>query len=74
MMKTNRRTGRQPRRRVGHLNLPAYCDFSCPYASFASPDAVGACRRDQAVYCSLLDAYNMKNAICIMRKAGGLKR
>ncbi len=49
-------------------NLPKYCDFACRYASFAPADAVGACRREQAVYCTLLKEYNNKNASCAARK------
>ncbi len=46
-------------------STPLYCDFHCPHASFAPPDATGACRREQAVYCLLVRQYNNKNARCI---------
>ncbi len=49
-------------------NLPKYCDFTCKFASFAPEDAVGACRREQAVYCTLLKEFNNKNAPCAARK------
>jgi hypothetical protein len=55
-------------------NLPVYCDFNCAYSSFASPEAVGACRRDQAVYCTLLDTYNMKHSMCLVRKQGNMRK
>ena len=54
--------------------LPVYCDFTCTYASFASPDAVGACRREQAVYCLVLDTFNMKHSLCLTRRQPRLKR
>jgi hypothetical protein len=54
-------------------NLPVYCDFSCTYSSFTSPEAVGACRRDQAVYCTLFDTYNMKHSLCLVRNQGNQK-
>jgi len=56
-----------PPRRPSSSTLPLYCDFGCPRAAFAPADAVGACRREQAVYCTLLKRYNNKNARCIAR-------
>jgi len=50
-------------------DLPKYCDFTCPHASFAPNDAVGACRREMAVYCTLLAKYNNKNARCAARES-----
>jgi hypothetical protein len=47
--------------------LPMFCDFTCPHAAFASPEATGACRREQAVYCGLVDAYNTKHRPCLGR-------
>ena len=47
--------------------LPYYCDYSCPYASFPPSDAVGACRREAGVYCTMLERYNNKNARCLAR-------
>jgi len=49
-------------------HLPMFCDFSCPHAGFAQPDAVGACRKDIAVYCSLYKKHNNKNSNCLGRK------
>jgi len=49
--------------------FPLFCDFSCPYAGFAQPDAVGACRRDLAVYCNRFMKHNNKNSHCIGRKS-----
>ena len=48
-------------------SLPLYCDFSCPKSDFPPTDAVGACRREQAVWCNVLNAYNNKNARCKVR-------
>jgi len=48
--------------------LPQYCDFSCRHAQFASADSVGACRREQGVYCALLKQFNNKNSVCAARK------
>ena len=47
--------------------LPAFCDYTCPHAGFASNDASGACRREQAVHCTLSGSYNNKNAPCLER-------
>ena len=47
--------------------FPLYCDFDCPHAAFAEPDALGACRRDQGVYCTVLARYNNKNGRCLVR-------
>ena len=49
----------------GAADLPEFCDFDCPHASFSPPDASGACRRDQAVWCVLVGRYNNKNARCL---------
>ncbi len=46
--------------------LPAFCDYHCPYAAFAGPDAVGACRRELAVYCTIAGAYVTKNSPCVV--------
>jgi hypothetical protein len=49
----------------GAADLPEFCDFDCPHATFSPPDASGACRRDQAVWCTLTSRYNNKNARCL---------
>lgn len=49
-----------------HGALPAYCDYSCPHAGFASKEAVGDCRKELAVYCSLLKRFNAKNNKCLV--------
>ena len=51
--------------------LPQFCDYSCEHARFASEDAVGACRRELGVLCTILNAYVNKNAKCQVRKQGG---
>ena len=45
---------------------PLFCDFSCEYADFAAPDAVGACRRDVGVWCKKAKRYNTKHAKCVL--------
>jgi hypothetical protein len=50
---------------------PPFCDFACPYATFPPADAVGACRREAGVFCSLLKRYNNKNATCLVTKPRG---
>jgi len=47
--------------------LPLFCDYSCTHASFAPGDAIGACRKELAVYCTLLEQFNNKNSRCIAR-------
>ncbi len=61
----------KPRLALTHSvpSLPSYCDYNCPYATFAPTDAVGACRREQAVYCTLIKKYNNKNARCIKSRS-----
>ena len=54
-------------REAGYDDLPLYCDFSCPKADFPPADAVGACRREQAVWCKLLKEFNTKNGRCKVR-------
>ncbi|HTO92803.1 MAG TPA: hypothetical protein VMM80_00485 [Bacteroidota bacterium] len=49
-------------------DLPLYCDYQCPHASFAPPDATGACRREQGVYCGLIGSFNTKNSPCKARR------
>lgn len=55
--------GPKPRMRTGAT--PEFCDYECAHAAFSAPDASGACRRDQAVWCTLLSHYNNKNARCL---------
>lgn len=45
-----------------------FCDFSCKYASFSKQDVSGACRREQAVYCTILKKFNNKNNKCLVPK------
>ena len=46
--------------------LPVFCDYSCKYAEFSDPNAIGACRKELAVWCTLLKKYNNKNNKCIV--------
>ncbi|MBM4177093.1 MAG: hypothetical protein FJ213_13125 [Ignavibacteria bacterium] len=48
-------------------NLPSYCDYSCKYAEFSDPTAIGACRKELAVWCTVLKKYNNKNAKCLIK-------
>jgi hypothetical protein len=64
-MKLKKKT---PTKKLQIADLPKYCDFICPQASFAPNDAVGACRREMAVYCNLLARYNNKNAHCAVQE------
>jgi len=48
--------------------LPLFCDYQCPHAAFPPVDAVGACRREQAVWCGWFSEYNNKNARCLGRR------
>ncbi|MBI3194497.1 MAG: hypothetical protein HYZ34_08550 [Ignavibacteriae bacterium] len=49
-------------------SLPMFCDFNCRYAEFAENDSVGACRREQAVFCMFIKKYNKKHAKCLVKK------
>lgn len=49
-------------------NLPEYCDFNCEHAAFAEVDAIGACRRDQGIFCTLFKRYNNKHSKCLNKK------
>lgn len=64
-MTTKRKTTTPPHK--GAEILPQFCDYSCAYAEFARPDAVGACRRDLGVYCRKFRKYHTKNAPCLGR-------
>jgi hypothetical protein len=48
-------------------SLPMFCDFSCPHADFTK-DVSGACRREQVVYCKLIQGHNNKHNKCIARE------
>ncbi len=52
--------------------FPLFCDFSCPHAEFAPGDTVGACRREQAVYCAFFRRLNNKNSFCLNRKQAAI--
>ena len=45
-----------------------YCNYTCGYSRFAPPDSSGACRKEEAVWCSLVKKYNNKNNKCIAKK------
>ena len=45
-------------------NFPEYCDYSCKYAAFTDPAAIGACRKELAVWCKHFRKYNNKNNKC----------
>ncbi|MEJ5352264.1 MAG: hypothetical protein WHS65_11820 [Melioribacteraceae bacterium] len=48
-----------------NYNFPLYCDYSCKYALFGKPSAVGACRKELAVWCKYFKKYNNKNNKCL---------
>ena len=48
-------------------SLPMFCDYTCKFAEFSDPNAIGACRKELAVWCSLLKKYNNKNNKCIAK-------
>lgn len=64
-MKTVKKTKRGSRRRPD--TLPMFCDYTCPHAAFPPADAVGACRREIAVWCTLAKKFNNKHARCLVR-------
>ncbi len=47
---------------------PEFCDFDCRHAAFAPPDAVGACRKEQGIYCLRFKTFNNKNSRCLGRR------
>ena len=61
--------GNPPSAKNTPADPPPFCDYSCPHAAFPQADAVGACRREAGVYCSLLKRYNNKNAACLLTKS-----
>jgi hypothetical protein len=65
---TPRRARTRGIRRPAPDTLPQYCDFACPHAAFAPPDASGACRRDLTVRCTLFRIYTTKHAPCAGRR------
>jgi hypothetical protein len=67
MNKTTPRS-KNRRKKEGVTDLPVYCDFSCRFATFAPSDSVGACGREQAVYCTLLRQFNSKNSRCAVQR------
>jgi len=48
-------------------DFPLFCDYLCKHASFGKKGVSGACRREQAVYCTFLKKYNNKNNRCLAR-------
>jgi len=50
--------------RKGKINFPQFCDYSCKYSAFTDPEAIGACRKDLAVWCKHFKRYNNKNNKC----------
>jgi hypothetical protein len=62
-MPTKRAQTKQPKQPP----LPQLCDFDCTHASFPPGDIVGACRKEQAVYCTLLKKFNNRHNKCLAR-------
>jgi hypothetical protein len=46
------------------FTFPIFCDYSCKYAAFSEPSAIGACRKELGVWCKLFKRYNNKNNKC----------
>jgi hypothetical protein len=75
-MNRPRRTGLRPRTaRAAQRTMsgpttefPMICDLTCPHADFAPASAVGACRRDQAIWCVHFGRLNNKHTRCLGRK------
>ncbi len=63
----NGQKGSSGRTDIPPADLPLFCDFTCRFADFAQPDSVGACHREQAVFCTLLNRYHNKHAGCLVR-------
>ena len=55
--------------KISEETFPVYCDYSCKFADFSDPNAIGACRKELAVWCTLLQKYNNKNNKCIAKDA-----
>jgi hypothetical protein len=54
-------------RKLKIKDIPNYCDYSCKYAEFSDPTAIGACRKELAVWCTLLEKFNSKNQKCLLK-------
>lgn len=62
----NVHTNRLKQKRKGlQSKPPLYCDFTCKYASFPPKEIVGDCRKEIAVYCTLIKRNNNKNNKCL---------
>ncbi|MFZ6034103.1 MULTISPECIES: hypothetical protein [Melioribacter] len=48
--------------------FPLFCDYTCKFADFTNPEAIGACRKDLAVWCKHFKRYNNKNNKCLAGK------
>jgi len=46
-------------------DFPQYCDYFCKHAAFCDPNAIGACRKELAVWCGFFKRYNNKNNKCL---------
>ncbi|HUN66147.1 MAG TPA: hypothetical protein VMW43_08580 [Bacteroidota bacterium] len=57
-----------PKRSADRDALPFFCDYSCRHAGFAPKGTVGDCRKELAVYCTLLDRFTVKNGPCRARR------
>jgi hypothetical protein len=67
--KNGKKLGKKEDIRIDKVEtFPSFCDYGCRYAKFTSPDAIGACRRDLAVYCTRFKKHNNKNARCFGSK------
>ncbi|HUL45183.1 MAG TPA: hypothetical protein VLY03_12595 [Bacteroidota bacterium] len=61
------RKGSAGKRLSDRSTLPQFCDYTCPHSDFAPKDFTGDCRKELAVYCTLLKKFNNKNNRCLAR-------
>lgn len=52
-----------------NYNYPSFCDYNFWFAAFSDPRAIGACRKELAVWCKLFERYNNKNNRCLGKRS-----
>jgi hypothetical protein len=61
--------GKKKKVKTGKIEFPTFCDYSCEYAAFSDPAAIGACRKELGVWCKCFKRYNNKNNRCFGLKS-----
>ena len=56
---------RTKKKQAQNIKFPKFCDFTCQYSAFSDPNAVGACRKELAVWCKHFKRFNNKNNKCL---------